>query len=59
MEWAFYNNWSAKAEYLYVDLSKFSFLAPNVVPGGGDTRTWAVDIDTKMHIFCVGINYRF
>jgi outer membrane immunogenic protein len=59
VEWAFYNNWSLKAEYLYVDLGSFSFLAPNVVPGGGDTRTWAVDVDTKVHIVRVGLNYRF
>ena len=58
-EWAWSGNWSVKAEYLYIDFNSFSFLAPNVVPGAGDLRTWALDVRAREHVARVGLNYHF
>jgi len=51
LEWAFIGNWSAKAEYLYVDL------------GDADCAVATCGIDTKVNmkenLFRLGVNYRF
>jgi outer membrane immunogenic protein len=59
VEWGWTNNWSVKAEYLYVDLG--SETAYSVLgPGFGDpTRRWAHTIDLSTHIARVGLNYKF
>lgn len=50
-EYALTRNWSAKAEYLYVDLGKFSCgSACGVTPN---------DVGYKAHVVRGGINYRF
>jgi outer membrane immunogenic protein len=59
IEQAIDNHWSVKAEYLYVDLGNFSFISPNVVPGGGDTRAWGTTVKAREHIFRIGLNFRF
>jgi len=56
LEYAFSANWSAKAEYLYVDLGSFSYNAP----ASDDPRyLWTTTVTTREHIGRVGINYRF
>jgi outer membrane immunogenic protein len=54
-EWRFFGNWSAKAEYLFVDLGQKSFFnpAPNL--------TFVSDQRVKLRsdIVRVGINYQF
>ena len=54
LEWWLITNWSAKVEYLYVDLGRKTFFDP---PG---TSAY-LGISTKMteHIARVGINYHF
>ncbi|QGM47311.1 outer membrane protein [Methylocystis heyeri] len=47
-EWAFARNWSAKAEYLFNDVSGGGAGGP-----GGATR------DVSFHVVRVGVNYRF
>ena len=56
LEWAFYNNWSLKAEYLYYDLGNISHLMadPNF-----PTTTFNATADLKGSIARVGLNYRF
>lgn len=49
VEWALANNWTAKAEYLYVDLDDVS------LTGGGTTATF----DNAFHTMRVGVNYKF
>jgi outer membrane immunogenic protein len=53
IEYAFWNNWSLKGEYLYVRLENQAFLFPGtpVVPRG------ALNVDN--HIFRVGLNWRY
>jgi outer membrane immunogenic protein len=46
-------NWSAKAEYLYVDLGSTT----NTYVQGGAAHTFTTDVTN--HIFRTGINYRF
>jgi outer membrane immunogenic protein len=48
-------NWSVKAEYLYLDLGKFSYTAFSPAPA----FTWGVDVTTRAHIARLGLNYRF
>jgi outer membrane immunogenic protein len=57
----FAGNWSAKAEYLYVDLGSVSdsftsALGPGLVPATTQTTTGSYTIHD--HIVRVGINYR-
>jgi high affinity Mn2+ porin len=47
LEWPVTGNWSAKAEYDYVSLSKQTFNWPA-----------SVDVDPKTHLFKLGMNYR-
>ena len=54
-EWAFARNWSAKIEYLYVDLGNVSVTALNAPADNGDSvrYTW----HTKENIVRAGVNY--
>lgn len=49
IEWALASNWTARAEYLYVDLEDAKF-------SGGGT---AASFDNAFHTMRVGLNYRF
>jgi outer membrane immunogenic protein len=58
LEWAFWNNWSAKAEYNYYDFGTDTLTlsgtfagAPIIVPG--------VDVRQRISVGKLGINYRF
>lgn len=51
VEAALGNNWTAKVEYLYLDLGNQS----GVSPAGG----YAFNSDIREHIFRAGVNYRF
>jgi outer membrane immunogenic protein len=53
-EWAFAQNWSVKAEYEYMDFGKQSatFSGPGTAP-------FSFDIDQKIHLLKLGVNYRF
>src|SRR5262249_47591072 len=54
------SNWSAKLEYLYMDLGHISYdlLTTNLSPLPGSPLI-KVDSDIRDHIFRVGVNYRF
>jgi outer membrane immunogenic protein len=54
VEWAFAQNWSVKAEYLYVDLG--SFRVNDFLPDWDYTEQ---ETDFKFHTLKVGINYKF
>lgn len=62
-EWAFAANWTAKAEFLYIDLGSFSYLSPRTSftsgPNPTDTRAWNASVDTKEYVARVGLNYLF
>jgi outer membrane immunogenic protein len=57
-EWGISDNWSAKGEYLYVDLGEETVTenGGNVFPGGGPDT---VDFEHVYHLGRVGVNYRF
>jgi outer membrane immunogenic protein len=52
IEYAIANNWSLKAEYLYADLGKESFVFPAFAPIAFDTKA-------TMNVVRAGVNYRF
>ena len=57
-EYAITNNWTLKAEYLYVDLGSSDYTAATSSYEFGDhvyTGTW----DTKFHTLKAGVNYKF
>ena len=56
-EWAFAQNWSAKVEYLYVDLGNASATvnAIPLLPPFQVAYTWK----TQENIVRVGVNYKF
>ncbi len=51
LEYAFTNNWTAKIEYLYVDLEKESLN----IPGG----VFNSNVETKFSVVRAGLNYKF
>ncbi len=54
IEWGFAPNWSAKVEYLYVQLEDKAFITPNL--GAGFNRS---NVPLNDNIVRVGVNYRF
>jgi outer membrane immunogenic protein len=61
IEWALTNNWSVKAEYLYLRFDSFSYLSPLVAaslpfaPG----YAWNTTITLREQVVRVGVNYKF
>jgi outer membrane immunogenic protein len=55
VEYAFIDNWSAKIEYLYVDLGKTTCDAACAAPAAADP----VSVTFKSNIVRAGVNYKF
>jgi outer membrane immunogenic protein len=55
LEWAFWQRWSAKVEYLYIDFGTFN----NTLTGIGAFPTITASSHVTDNIFRVGVNYRF
>ena len=51
LEYAITNNWTAKVEYLYVNLDKESYRIPGA--------TLNTDVETKFSVVRAGVNYKF
>ncbi len=61
VEWAFANHWSAKAEYLHVDLGSFSYVDACVTPTpvcGTPFPTYATHLTAREDILRLGLNYK-
>ena len=57
LEWAFWNNWSVRAEYDYIGLPSQSFtVAPGPTIFGGDVITFN---NRSLSIMTAAINYKF
>jgi outer membrane immunogenic protein len=60
-EWALTNNWSIKAEYLYLRFDAFSYASPLIAaalpfaPG----YAWNTTITPREHVLRLGVNYKF
>lgn len=59
VEWVFAPSWSAKAEYLYVNLGRESFLTVGSGRPSNVTNPVAVGFDDSYHLVRVGVNYKF
>jgi outer membrane immunogenic protein len=59
IEYALTNNWSVKAEYLYVDLGSVSTSATSTATGAAGTLPFLHSVDLKANIARGGINYKF
>jgi outer membrane immunogenic protein len=57
-EWAFAANWTAKAEFLYLDFGSFDYIAP-AINFNATGRAYQTSIDAKEYVARVGINYLF
>ncbi len=58
-EWAFANNWTAKAEFLYLDFGSFDYISPSSGFGNNDDSVWRTHIDAQEYVVRVGLNYLF
>ena len=57
LEWAFWNNWSVRAEYDYIGLNNQSFMvAPGPTTFGGDVITYSY---RSISIMTAAVNYKF
>jgi outer membrane immunogenic protein len=57
-EWMFAHNWSAKLEYLYIDLGNVSTVAHNqFAPGTSSTAVYT--LKSRENIVRAGVNYHF
>lgn len=56
IEWAFANNWTAKAEFLYLDFGSFDYISPFFL---NNNEHWRTEVDAKEYVARVGINYLF
>jgi outer membrane immunogenic protein len=60
VEYAFDNNWSLKAEYLFMDFGTWTYSSPLVAPAGvAPGYLWVTSVRSREHIARIGINYRF
>jgi outer membrane immunogenic protein len=66
-EHALTQNWSLKAEYLYLDFKSFDYASPCITafpcaPGPGPVNplgfAWGTHVETHDHLLRVGINYK-
>jgi len=58
VEWAFADNWTAKAEYLYIDLGTWNGNCTAGVCGGAGTPL-PLSIGLTENLFRVGVNFKF
>jgi len=58
IEWAFWNNWSAKLEYDFYDFGRRTVLIPRT-NNGESFDIFAVLIKQEINTVKFGINYRF
>jgi outer membrane immunogenic protein len=59
VEYAFMPNWTAKLEYNYIDFGNETLIFPITIPVIPLTINPAVDIDHRIHVVKVGVNYKF
>lgn len=59
LEWALWQNWTAKVEYLYLDFGSVSTTARFNGAGFANPDLLATSADLKANIVRVGVNYRF
>jgi outer membrane immunogenic protein len=61
VEWALNKNWSAKAEYLYVDFGSVTVnsTGTGTYAGTGYSQAISTSADLTAHIARVGVNYKF
>ncbi|MGA8156996.1 MAG: hypothetical protein WB822_12480 [Rhodoplanes sp.] len=58
-EWAFANNWTAKAEFLYLDFGSFDYISPVSDLNEGRNTAWRTHVDAQEYVVRVGLNYLF
>jgi outer membrane immunogenic protein len=61
-EWMFMQNWSVKAEYLYVNLGSLTYNDACITPTavcGTPFPTYSTRVSTREHVARLGINYHF
>ena len=59
VEWAFANNWTVKAEFLYLDFGSFDYISPVNTFAAADQRMWVTHIKAQDYAARIGLNYLF
>ena len=57
LEWAFSQHWSMKGEYLFIDLQKQRYNAPNISPSAFQSFAYKTSLETEAHIIRLGFNF--
>ena len=61
VEWAVTNNWSVKAEYLYLRFDAFSYASPLIAAAApfAPGYAWNTTITPREHVLRLGVSYKF
>jgi outer membrane immunogenic protein len=59
LEYALTNNWTIKAEYLYYDLSSYSYTSTPAGPAAASNLVFNSKVNPEGSIARVGVNYKF
>ena len=61
VEYAFFGPWSLKAEYLYLDLGRFTYNSPLVASAAAAAPgySWSTIARERAQLVRLGVNYRF
>jgi outer membrane immunogenic protein len=61
LEWALTNNWSVKAEYLYLRFESFSYASPLTAAAApfAPGYAWNTTITPREQVLRLGVNYKF
>jgi outer membrane immunogenic protein len=61
LEWALTNNWSVKAEYLYLRFDGFAYASPLVAAAApfAPGYAWNTSVTLREQVARVGVNYKF
>lgn len=60
LEYAFWDNWSVKAEYLYASFESSRYRSPLIAPAGvAPGYAWDTTVSPSVQMVRVGVNYRF
>jgi outer membrane immunogenic protein len=61
IEWALTNNWSVKAEYLYLRFDGFAYASPLVAASApfAPGYAWNTNITPREQVARIGVNYKF
>jgi outer membrane immunogenic protein len=59
LEYALTNNWTVKAEYLYLDFGTLSYTSAMISPAPPPNFAWGTEIHLRENVVRAGVNFKF